>query len=84
MGRVARSAEHSGDANERNRAQLFQKLSPNTFAPMFRQHRVGHFQAECKVMDGVKVLARGRMEFEIIFKGNFFDQPQFKTANAGD
>ena len=80
MARVVRAAEQSGDPNERNQAQLVQKISPSTFAATFRQHRVGRFQAECQVLDGAKALAHGRVDFEVIFKGNFFDQPQFKAA----
>jgi hypothetical protein len=37
------------------------------------QHRVGHFQVECRVLDGDQVMGVGVVEFEVLFKGRFSD-----------
>ena len=37
------------------------------------QHRVGHFQVECHVLDGDRVMGVGVVEFEVLFKGRFSD-----------
>ena len=35
------------------------------------QHRVGHFQVECRISDGDRVMGVGVVEFEVLFKGRF-------------
>jgi hypothetical protein len=35
------------------------------------QHRVGHFQVECRVLDGSRVIGRDVVELEVLFKGRF-------------
>jgi hypothetical protein len=37
------------------------------------QHRVGHFQVECRVSDGDRLLGVGFVELEVLFKGRFSD-----------
>jgi len=37
------------------------------------QQPVGHFQVECRVMDGNRVIGAGIVEFEVLFKGRFSD-----------
>ena len=37
------------------------------------QHRVGHFQVECRILDGDRVMGVGIVEFEVLFKGRFSD-----------
>lgn len=37
------------------------------------QHRVGHFQVECRIMDGDRVIGIGIIELEVLFKGRFSD-----------
>ena len=37
------------------------------------QHRVGHFQVECRVMDGSRVMGADVVELEVLFKGRFAD-----------
>jgi len=37
------------------------------------QHRVGHFQVECRIFDGDRVMALGIVELEVLFKGRFSD-----------
>ena len=37
------------------------------------QHRVGHFQLECRLLDGDRVMGVGVVELEVLFKGRFSD-----------
>ena len=37
------------------------------------QHRVGHFQVECRILDGDRVRDGGGVELEVLFKGRFSD-----------
>jgi hypothetical protein len=37
------------------------------------QHRVGHFQVECRISDGERVVGVGVVELEVLFKGRFSD-----------
>jgi hypothetical protein len=37
------------------------------------QHRVGHFQVMCRILDGDRVMAVGIVELEVLFKGRFSD-----------
>jgi hypothetical protein len=37
------------------------------------QHRVGHFQVECRILDGDRVMGVGVVELEVLFKGRFPD-----------
>ncbi len=35
------------------------------------QDRVGHFQVDCRILDGDRVMGVGVVEFEVLFKGRF-------------
>ena len=37
------------------------------------QHRVGHFQVACRILDGDRVMGVGVVELEVSFKGRFSD-----------
>jgi len=37
------------------------------------QHRVGHFQVECHILDGDRVVGIGIVELDVLFKGRFSD-----------
>jgi len=37
------------------------------------QHRVGHFQVECSILGGGRVMGVGVVELEVLFKGRFSD-----------
>jgi hypothetical protein len=50
-----------------------EKKALETFRDLVAQNRLGHFQVECKVMDGDCVLAVGVIELEVLFKGRFSD-----------
>jgi hypothetical protein len=36
-------------------------------------HRVGHFQVECRVLDGDRIIGVGVVELEVLFKGRISD-----------
>jgi hypothetical protein len=55
-----------------------QEKGAQAFAGIFRQHRVGTFQVECRVLDQGRLLGVGRADLEVLFKGNFFDQDAFR------
>ena len=38
-----------------------------------RQHRVGHFEVECRILDGNRVMGVAVIELEVLFKGRYFD-----------
>ena len=46
------------------------------------QHRVGHFQVECRILDGARVVGVAVVELEVLFKGRFSDVglPGFSPA----
>ena len=37
------------------------------------QNRIGHFQVECRILDGDRVIGVGIVELEVLFKGRFSD-----------
>ena len=37
------------------------------------QNRVGHFEVECRILDGDRVVGIGIIELEVLFKGRFSD-----------
>jgi len=37
------------------------------------QNRLGHFQVECRILDGDRVMGVGVVELEVLFKGRFSD-----------
>jgi hypothetical protein len=46
------------------------------------QHRVGHFQVECRILDGDRVMGVAVIELEVLFEGRFSDAglPGFSPA----
>jgi hypothetical protein len=50
-----------------------EKKALETFRDLVAQNRLGHFQVECRVMDGDRVLSVGVIELEVLFKGRFSD-----------
>jgi hypothetical protein len=75
---VARAAASSTNERERAIAATVQSTAASALAPMFRQHRVGRFHVECRVLDDGRQVAVGSGDFEILFKGRFFDQEAFR------
>jgi hypothetical protein len=37
------------------------------------QHRIGHFQIECRILNGDRVMGVAVVELEVLFKGRFSD-----------
>lgn len=68
--------------NEAERAAALRLLdaakNPVYFAALFRQHRTGLFEIECRVIDEGRVLGVARTTLEVLFKGRFFDQEAFR------
>ena len=50
-----------------------QKKALENLRALVYQHRVGHFQVDCRVLDGSRVLGSDIVEFEMVFKGRFSD-----------
>jgi hypothetical protein len=50
-----------------------QKKALERLRPLVYQHRVGHFQLDCRVLDGSRVMGADVVELEVLFKGRFSD-----------
>lgn len=50
-----------------------QKKALGNLRPLVYQHRVGHFQVACRVLDGSRVMGADMVELEVLFKGRFSD-----------
>ena len=50
-----------------------QKKALERLRPLVYQHRVGHFQVDCRVLDGSRVMGADVVELEVLFKGRFSD-----------
>ena len=48
-----------------------QKKALGNLRQLVYQHRVGHFQVDCRVLDGSRVMGADVVEFEVLFKGRF-------------
>jgi hypothetical protein len=77
---VMRQAASSPNEAERAAALHLQDAAknPQYFVSLFRQHRAGLFEIECRVLDEGRVLGVGRATLEVLFKGRFFDQEAFR------
>lgn len=53
--------------------QLESPQAIRSLSEVVSQHRAGHFQVECRVLDGTRVIGVGVVEFEVLFKGRFSD-----------
>ena len=53
--------------------QLPQNKALENIRQLVYQNRVGHFQLECHVLDGSRVMGTNSVEFEVLFKGRFSD-----------
>jgi hypothetical protein len=51
----------------------FHKLALERSRKFVGEHRVGHFQVECRVLDGDRVIGVSVVELEVLFKGHFSD-----------
>lgn len=76
---LVRAAASSTSERERAMASTLQATGGSAFAQMFRQHRTGRFAVDCRVLDGGRPVATASGEFEVLFKGRFFDQAAFRV-----
>jgi len=53
---------------EDGKKKMLERLRPFVY-----QQRVGHFQVECRVLDGSRVMGTDVVEIEVVFKGRFAD-----------
>jgi hypothetical protein len=53
--------------------QLESPQALGSLSDMVSQHRAGHFQIECRVLDGARVVGVNVIEFEVLFEGRFSD-----------
>ena len=62
---------------EDGKKKMLERLRPFVY-----QQRVGHFQVECRVLDGSRVMGADVVEIEVVFKGRFsdFGLPGFSRA----
>ena len=51
----------------------FHQRALGRLAEFVYQDRVGHFQVECRILDGDRVMGIGVVELEVLFKGRFSD-----------
>jgi len=54
--------------------QLESPEAIRSLSELVSQHRVGHFQVECSILDGDRVIGVSVIEFEVLFKGRFSDR----------
>ena len=54
-------------------AEDAQKKALENLRKFVYQHRVGHFQVDCRVLDGSRVVGSDIVEIEVVFKGRFSD-----------
>jgi hypothetical protein len=78
------SAERDAEAR-RYLAKIEKSMAPEQITEEFHQRalgrlaefvyqdRVGHFQVECRILDGDRVMGIGVVELEVLFKGRFSD-----------
>lgn len=50
------------------------KKAQENLRPLVYQHRVGHFQVDCRILDGSRVMGTDMVELEVLFKGRFSDR----------
>jgi hypothetical protein len=53
--------------------QFSQNKALENIRQLVYQNRVGHFQLECRVLDGSRIVGTNSVEFEVLFKGRFSD-----------
>ena len=71
---VARQAAASPNEVERAQAARVASVDPRGMAQVMRQHRIGHFRVEFRILDEGRLDSVAGVDLEVVFKGNFFDQ----------
>lgn len=65
--------EESMTAEQKSLWEDPQKKALEKIRPLVYQHRIGHFQVDCRVLDGSRVMSSDIVEIEVVFKGRFSD-----------
>lgn len=70
---IQRWVDKLQEMSHRQYPDLSNQQAMETLSHNVSQHRAGHFQVECRVMDGDRVIGVDVLEFEVLFKGRFSD-----------
>jgi hypothetical protein len=73
VSRYLAKLESSMTPEQKERYKEVGRKARENFGPLVNQHRIGHFQVECRVLDGARVLGVDVVELEVLFKGHFSD-----------
>lgn len=74
--RDAEASRYLAKIEKSTRAQITEEVRQRALQGLLEfvyQHRVGHFQVECRILDGDRVMGVGVVELEVLFKGRFSD-----------
>jgi len=71
---LTRRAASSPNETERAQAARLQGMDPRMLGQMVRQHRVGRFRVEFRMLDDAQLVGVATLDLEVVFKGTFFDQ----------
>jgi hypothetical protein len=71
---LTRRAAASPNEAERAQAARLAAADPRGMALMMRQHRVGRFHVEFRILDEGRLDGVARVDLEVLLKGSFFDQ----------
>jgi hypothetical protein len=70
---LAKLEESMTPEQKRQFTEDAQKKALERLRQLVYQHRVGHFQVDCRVLDGSRVMGADVVELEVLFKGRFSD-----------
>jgi hypothetical protein len=70
---LAKLVESMAPEQKAQLPQDFQKKALENLRPLVYQHRLGHFQVDCRVLDGFRLMGSDMVEIEVLFKGRFSD-----------
>jgi hypothetical protein len=70
---LAKLEESMTPEQKRQFTEDAQKKALERLRQLVYQHRVGHFQVDCGVLDGSRVMGADVVELEVLFKGRFSD-----------
>jgi hypothetical protein len=77
---IAKMMESMTPEQKAQVGQIPQDKGLKNIRELVYQSRVGHFQLECHVLDGSRVMGTDSVEFEVLFKGRFSDIGLFGSA----
>jgi hypothetical protein len=74
--RDAEASRYLAKIESRSPAQITEEVHQRALerlVGLVYQNRVGHFQVECHILDGDRVMGVGVVDLEVLFKGRFSD-----------